>query len=93
MESNVQQQVLYAQHQSIADRKAVAGACTLGLKLTIPTLLDDMENTADLMFSGWPERLYVLSPEGQVIYQGGKGPFGFNTEEWERFLAELVGEA
>ena len=62
----------------------------LGLNLTIPTLLDDMDNTVDLLFSGWPERLYVLSPESRVLYQGGKGPFGFDTEGWEKFLAELV---
>jgi len=90
MESNIQQQVLYANHQTLDERKTVAGACTLGLNLTIPTLLDDMDNTVDRLFSGWPERLYVLSPESTVLYQGGKGPFGFNTEELEQFLAELA---
>jgi len=46
-----------------------------------------MENTADRVFQGWPERLYVISTEGRVLYQGGKGPYGFHLEELEQFLS------
>ena len=45
-----------------------------------------MDNRADIAFNGWPERLYVLARTGEIIYQGGKGPYGFHVEELEEFL-------
>jgi len=62
-----------------------------GLGLTIPALLDGMDNAADIAYNGWPERLYVLDSEAVVIYQGGKGPYGFNPDELDRFLTERLG--
>lgn len=90
MASNVQENVEYAQPKTIQERQEVAGACTLGLKLTLPAYLDDMENSADRTFNGWPERLIVLSSEGRLIYQGGKGPYGFDLDSLESFLQDLV---
>jgi hypothetical protein len=69
-------------------RQEVASACALGLNLTIPVLIDAMDNRADRAFNGWPERLYVLSADRRVAYQGGKGPYGFDPDELERFLRE-----
>ncbi len=86
MDSNVEQNILFAQPTLSVERQEVAGACVLGLQLSLPTLVDDMENRADIAFNGWPERLYVLSPEGKVVYQGGKGPYGFDLEELSQFL-------
>ncbi len=88
MESNVAEHVEYAQPQSLDARQEVAGACVVGLKLSIPTLIDDMNNTADRAFNGWPERLYVLARDGKVVYQGGKGPYGFDVESLARFLED-----
>ena len=90
MESNVTEGMEYAQPQTLEARRQVANACAEGLKLSIPTLLDDMDNTADRVFQGWPERLYVLSTEGRVVYQGGKGPFGFDPDDLARFLTEYL---
>lgn len=49
-----------------------------------------MDNVADALYNGWPERLYVLSCAGSILYKGGKGPFGFDTEELAAFLAEHI---
>jgi len=49
-----------------------------------------MDNVADRVFQGWPERLYVLSTEGRVVYQGGKGPYGFLLEELDSFLSAYL---
>jgi hypothetical protein len=90
LESNLAANVVYFQPQTEDERRTVASACTLGLHLTIPTLLDDMENTADRTYNGWPERLYVLSTEGRIAYQGGKGPYGFDLDEMAQFLADYL---
>ena len=68
----------------------MASACRLGLHLSIPTLIDGMDNQADIAFNGWPERLYALSTTGEVVYQGGKGPYGFDIDELERFLKDYL---
>ncbi len=90
MDANVEEGLEFAQPVTLEERQELAGACVLSLQLTMPTLLDDMENTADRIFNGWPERLYVLAPTGEVLYQGGKGPFGFHPEELEQFLGTLL---
>jgi hypothetical protein len=90
MESNVEQQVVYAQPETFIARQDVASACAIGLHLTIPTLLDGMDNAADRAYNGWPERLYVLSPDGHVAYQGGKGPYGFDPEALHAFLLDYL---
>jgi len=46
-----------------------------------------MDNAADRAFNAWPERLYVISTDGTVAYQGGKGPYGFDPEELATFVA------
>jgi hypothetical protein len=87
MDSNVNEGVVFVQPKVEHERLDVANACAVGLKLTIPILVDDMSNTADIAFNGWPERLYVLSADGKVAYQGGKGPYDFKPEELTEFLA------
>ena len=90
MESNVEHGVVYAQPQSFAAREEVATACAVGLHLSIPTLLDGMDNAAEHVYNGWPERLYVLSADGHVAYQGGKGPYGFDPEALHAFLQNYL---
>ena len=90
MESNRAEGVEYAQPQTFSERQEAASACMIGLRLTIPALIDDMDNRADLAYNGWPERLYALSRRGEVVYQGGKGPYGFDIDELDRFLKEYL---
>ena len=86
VESNLKSQLEYTQPQTIVERTEIAKACSVGLKISIPVLIDDMENTADFSFNSWPERLYVLGSHGEILYQSGKGPYGFDTEEFDAFL-------
>jgi hypothetical protein len=87
MDSNVTEGVVFLQPTAENERLKVASACAVGLKLTIPILVDDMNNSADIAYNGWPERLLVLSADGRVAYQGGKGPYEFKPEELADFLA------
>jgi hypothetical protein len=82
----VEASIEIAQHRLFEDRTEVANTCATRLELTIPMLIDGMDNAVDRVFNAWPERLYVISNEGRVIYQGGKGPYGFDPAEMEAFL-------
>jgi hypothetical protein len=87
---NLKERVEYEQPQTYAARKNVASACVTNLNLTISTLVDSMDNAAERIYNAWPERLYVLSAEGRVVYQGARGPYGFDPDELECFLKDYL---
>jgi len=45
-----------------------------------------------MAYSAWPERLYVLKPDGTIHYRGDLGPAGFDPQEAADAVAELLGE-
>lgn len=74
------------------ERRRVAGACMKALGLTVPPLVDDMEDTANLAYAAWPERLYVIGKDGRIAYAGGMGPFHFDPLELLKFLRGYPGQ-
>ena len=87
---NLDEDMLFYQPTSMGDRANVAQACVLFLDLSMPMLLDNIENTTDAAYSAEPERLYVIGPNGRVIYKCGRGPAGFDVEGWVTAIEELV---
>ncbi len=90
MESNRRDGIEVPQPAAFPDRLELARACCERLGLTVPLLLDTMENDADRAFSAWPERLFVVDRGGCVLYHGGKGPYGFDPDELGGFLASQL---
>lgn len=80
------------QHITLDDRIDAANKCVADIDLSIPLLVDDMKNTVGDAFSGHPDRLFVLSPNGTVAYSGGRGPRGFDVAEMEKALKKLLSE-
>ena len=76
------------------ERDAVAKVCMTKLALDpMPALVDDLEDTANTAYSGWPDRIYLIGKDGKVAYHGFEGPFGFKPDELEdAILAELTAE-
>ena len=93
VEANERDAVLYEQPTTLDERTAVAGACALHHELTIPTLIDDMENSTDRKYYALPDRLYLVGADGRIAFRGAPGPFGFIVSELERAIEQLVGEA
>jgi type I thyroxine 5'-deiodinase len=56
------------------------------LKMTMPLLVDEIDDRVGHAYSGMPDRLYVIGGDGRVVYKGGRGPFGFNAGEMEQAL-------
>ncbi len=52
----------------------------------IPLLVDDMNNQVNNTWVGRPARLYLLSADGVVLYNPGKGPYSFNPSILEPVL-------
>ena len=79
--------------RELAERRDVALTCATRLGLTVPVLLDGMDNAVSRAFNAWPERLYVVAGGGRVAYQGGRGPYGFSTTELRDFLQAWLPDA
>jgi hypothetical protein len=48
-----------------------------------------MDNRVDELYAGWPERIFVIDPDGKIAYAGKPGPWGFKPDEAERALRRL----
>ena len=90
VDANVQDEVYYRQHQSRDEREETAQACSLGLNITIPILVEEMDNSIDDTYGAAPERVYLIDTDGRVAYHGGAGPFFFNLDEWEQAIESCV---
>jgi len=87
LQINEDEGVLHAQPVLFEERVHVAEACSLGLDLKIPTVIDDMENSTDLAYSALPDRLYLIGEDGKIVYRSGPGPLGFKPDELEAAIA------
>jgi hypothetical protein len=79
-----------AQPRALEDRRTVAAACCSSLKMTIPMVVDDIDDRLGIAYSGMPDRLYVIDSAGRVTYKGGRGPFGYRPAEMEQALVLLL---
>jgi hypothetical protein len=86
MKSNDALGVAFRQPRSKDEREGVAGKCLAALEMTIPLVVDDIDDRVGHAYSGMPDRLYVIDRAGRVAYKGGRGPFGFNPSEMEQSL-------
>ena len=86
VDSNVAEGILYQQHQSYEERESVAEICGLKLNLSIPILVEEMDNAVDEAYGAAPERLYLIGRDGHVAHHGGAGPHFFDLDAWERAI-------
>ena len=76
---------------NLFERFQVANTCVRDLEVSIPCLVDDMENSTARSYKAWPDRLFVIGKDGRIAYTGGPGPEGFLPHEMEKELrAELA---
>ena len=92
MESNVTDKVLYRSPRDEAERAAVAGTCVRKLGIKFPALVDSFDNKVESAYTGWPDRLYLIEPEGRVLYKSKPGPFGFHPDDLAASIQKAVGK-
>jgi len=90
MSSNDKVNIAIAQPRASADRVAVAQRCCSCLHFTMPLVVDDINDRVGNLYSGMPDRLYVIGRDGRVVYKSGRGPFGFKPREMEQSLIMLL---
>ena len=90
MQSNERVGVSVAQPATQDARNLVASHCCQALNLTMPLLVDTIDDQVNRAYSGFPDRLYLIDREGKIAYKGGRGPFGYKPRELEQTLLMLL---
>jgi type I thyroxine 5'-deiodinase len=88
MGSNVREGVVFRNPRSDGERFQVAESCVRTLGIRFPALIDGVDNTVERLYTGWPDRLYLIDREGRVVFKTAPGPFGFHPAG----LAEALGK-
>ena len=76
-------------HQSIEERREVAGQCEVALQYGIPTLVDELDDAVMTAYAASPDRLYLVGIDGRIAYAGGRGPWGFRPGELKKAINAL----
>ena len=92
-DSNVEEGILFRQHQNYEEREEAAQSCTIGMHISVPTLVEEIDNAIDEAYGAAPERLYLIGKDGRVAYHGGAGPHFFDLDELDGALQRLEAEA
>ncbi len=90
MGSNERVGIKIKQAELFEDRVKAAAECCGALEMTIPMVVDSIDNRVGEAYSGFPDRLYVIDRDGKVAFKSGRGPFGFIPAEMEQELVLLL---
>lgn len=82
----------FPQPTKLDERTAIAETMCSQLKLSLPTLIDGMDNKVGSDYGAFPDRLYLIGRDGKVAYKGGRGPFGFKPAELEAAVRKELGK-
>ena len=87
---NIDEEVVFDDPTSLDERAEVASACMLHYNFSFPMLMDKMDNAAEEVYQGWPDRLYLINSEGKIAYQGGLGPLYFDVDEFNEEARKIL---
>ena len=90
MQSNIKDKVVFASPKNEEERGLVAGSCVRKLGIKFPAVLDEFGNTTERVYTGWPDRIYLIDARGRITYKSKPGPFGFKPDELATALQNLL---
>jgi len=63
--------------KTFGERVKVAEKACSTLKISMPCLVDGIDDSANKAYAAWPDRLYVVDQDGKIVVMAGPGPAGF----------------
>ena len=66
-----------SEHRTFADRCSVAGRLMSDEQLTIPAIVDTMDNSVAEAYDAHPNRLFLVRKDGLLGVAAKPGPFGW----------------
>jgi len=80
-----------AQHKTLAERVVAAQQLRTKYGLQLPVYVDAMDNNFDRAYCAWPERFYVVDPEGDVAFiSHPDSEWGFSRAKIEQDVRKAI---
>ena len=76
--------------KTLDERTEIATVCAAELKISIPIIIDGLDDKVGADYGGWPDRIYVVGTDGRIVYQSGPGPRGFKPQDAKKALTEYL---
>ena len=93
MASNIRDKVIFRTPHNFEERTEVASSCVRNLGIKIPAIVDDMKNSTEAAYTGWPDRIYLIDREGRIALKTRPGPFGFDPSQLAANLQGIANRA
>jgi hypothetical protein len=78
---NVAAGILVEQPENYTEREELAELCTTSLEISMPTVIDNLDNAVEIAYAGNPDRIFILDADGIVRFKTKPGPWGFRPGE------------
>ena len=79
------------QPKTFEQRFGIAKTMCTKLEISIPTVVDGIDNKVSTQYAGMPDRLYLIARDGKVAFKGARGPFGFRPSELTTAIRKELG--
>lgn len=66
-----------------------ATLCQRTVKLTMPMVVDKIDNKIGKMYAGWPNRMLIIGTDGKIAYASRPAPNGTDSRRLEEWLQDL----
>jgi len=73
----------YAEEKGISEATTYGERCAIAFdllndkNLSIPTIIDDMNNSVNEVYDAFPDRIFIVDVAGKIALASGRGPWGF----------------
>ena len=79
--SNESEAILFLQPTNLDERTEVCKEMCQKLNISIPAVVDRLDDRVNQAYGALPDRLYLVGRDGRIAYKGDRGPRGFRPEE------------
>ncbi len=79
------------EHDNYKERCTTAEMLFKNKELTIPCLVDSMDDKTNKDYSAYPDRIFLVRKDGKLAVAAARGPWGFSPalKETQAWLAEF----
>jgi hypothetical protein len=88
--ANEKENLIYNDPTTIEERRKIARDFAKQFKVSLPILVDSLDDPMESAFAAWPDRIFVIDQQGKVAYKGAPGPSGFKVKNAEDALKKLL---
>jgi hypothetical protein len=90
--ANKREKILIKSPTTVAERAVIASNCVSSLNLSLPCLVDTIDNATQKSYQGWPARACVIGTNGIIHYISKPGPRGVNPDAIKKALEAILPE-